>query len=1199
MNGNGAGANGRSVDDLKRRMYMECMDKRHALLLDTDEGIIGDTGIRKLLNYNKQHSSVINILEQQPTERISNWDYWNTNNSNVKQYLQAQLDIQQVVNSVYHNISQRYETPAAMQAALVSCSGALFDRIANTIIIEMTHHLQSLLSGEAQTKPCPSSSTGTVVEEVLGDITVHCKRSPPGKQNKDTSTIPIYFAEFLEDVISGLLSKIVFSSSFVDSKGEVISKCGLIETAAKLVHPLLGEIKKSPIKIVNSNKETCSSLPSEKDVNGAVHSIYHCILKEFGSYQKVQMILTCNSKGFIERISSLLLAGLDDYQIQPPLSRDSGPCKALEASNIIKKIRTKFRQSKTQDRPLSPLTTMLSAKVFEDIVIRLISKMFPASSSAQCAGNPSSLTDSEFKEMISKLIHEVMMEISNHEILYTQDATYIQCVHAQKDAPNVVDSVYNNIMGKYGNQIAAQDLTSEGQNMVKGISRLLIREISNPNFMAVQSVESSCSYASASASAPCVVEHILCGIDVSWDQSQTTNQNGVSSTSFLQDIITGIISKIFCAIVNQIMQGEDKIASAAKLCELTVTIVNSVLLEIKNAQTPMPTIVEEKNMCPETRKSAVNTIVNSVFCTMFRENDSGSTFYVRLTHSSSSFAKRIVCLISAAIVEDQSQRPVTEDAASPACVTLDAENIVKTVVTNVTEAKNQGKCPMVRIPSTTSVKAASVVETVFDYLAQPFDDSYLSQQSVTVLSSRVLEEIVAHFVSKLFINCPNLALCTKDISSISHVKEITERLLNALLINIPEEQIQIVQDTSEIRYVHPNDYQIIEKVVNSVYSSVFQLSGSHLSIYCHLARKGDALSQTVANLMIAEICNYHFEPCCPRGKLLDKYVSIELSYIVQRVLNDIRGMPAHSPLIESNSHGLYTPFLEEIVSQFLTKMFVSSNYARSKKCRSNSLESELSIIASKLINTVLKEMVRNEMCVIKPVDEENCLHPEDEDFISEVVDSVYMNALHEAGSPFNLFKGITSGSAVVSERIASLVIKEIFKYQLLICSAAGVSCDAYTDMEVTKIVEKVLTHVIAQSTLAANAEQIVDSITDKIKDSLEDELPKIIPHVKSEPVKIDPVMVAEHLAVLSIKTEYFDLLKKQCLLQSGHTLEYIRNIAFYDKSTSENTIEAAPLVPDFAVLKKQRVATLDTIGRIAVKPKQVNNSFINLYFNNE
>ncbi|KAJ1203320.1 hypothetical protein NDU88_007108 [Pleurodeles waltl] len=642
------------------------------------------------------------------------------------------------------------------------------------------------------------------------------------------------------------------------------------------------------------------------------------------------------------------------------------------------------------------------------------------------------------------------------------------------------------------------------------------------------------------------------------------------------------------------MQGEDKKAPGAKLFELTVTFVNSVLLEIKNAQIPMPTISEEKKMCPEAHKSFVNTIVNSVFCKMFREYDIGATFYVRLTHNSSLFAKKIVCLVSTAIAEDQSQRPVTEDAASPACVTLDAENIVKTVVTNVTEAKNQGKCLMVKIPSTTSVKAASVVETVFDDLAQPFDDSYLSQQSVTVLSSRVLEEIVAKFVSKLFIHCPNLALCTKDISSVYHVKEITERLLNALLINIPEEQTRIVQDTSEIRYVHPNDYQIIEKVVNSVYSSVLQLSGSHLSMYCHLARKGDALLQTVANLMIAEICNYHFEPCCPHGKLLDKYVSIELGYIVQRVLNDIRGVPAHSPLIESNSHGLYTPFLEEIVGQFLTKMFVSSNYARNKKCRSNSLEGELSKIASKLINTVLKEMLRNEMCVIKPADEENCLHPEDEDFISDVVDSVYMNALHEAGSPFNLLKAITSGSAVVSERIASLVIKEISKYQLQICSTAGVSCDAYTDIEVTKIVEKVLTHVIAQSTLAANAENIVHSITDKIKDTLDYELPKIVPHVKSEPIKIDLAMVAEHLAVLSIKTESFDLPKKQCLLQTGHTLEYVRNIAFYDKSSLEDTIESAPLVPDFAVEKKQRVATLDKIGRLAVKPKQVHNSFLEL-----
>ncbi|XP_078543993.1 uncharacterized protein LOC144829088 [Lissotriton helveticus] len=1098
---------------------------------------------------------------------ISNCAIYNTNNSNMNQYMQGQVDIQKVADSVYNSIVQRCETPSAIQAALACQNETILDRIANTIIIEITRHLQPLLSGD--TLQCPS-----------GDNVERDVQYPICGPTKS----PVYSDVFLEDVISGILSKIVVTANTVNSNHEIMPECKLSDTAVQLVPPLLEEISKYQIRILHVNTDMKVTQPDENDANKVVDFVSQKVADLFGSYQAAEKALICNGKRFVDRIMCVLLSGISGYHMLPLQPRDVCPLEfvSLEAENIIQKIQNNVKKLRQKTRSFSPLTTMLPSKVLDDIVNTLISKIFPSTSIS--SGSQSSLSDSQFKDMVLKLTQEVMKEISNHEIWYTQDATYIQCAHKPKDVEVSVS--------KCDTQMQVPDSIPMGDNdSEKRISRLLIREISNPNFMADQPTTSP---SSGSASPSCVVEHILCGLDVSWERSPQTDEPGIYCDSFLEDILSGLVSRIFFAISDHIKKEMCKHTSEAGLNKMAESFVKSLVTEVDKTGIK---VKKETQARPETGKSVVDLIVNCIFVKLFEDFENKETLFQCLNDGCSLLPAKVACFLVSAISYYQLQVPVSEDC-SP-FTSIDSNAIVLKIMNNLKDdsyrrSLSGSSAPVVKVPSATSVNAVSVLETVLGDITQP---PGTCSTETTLLSSTILEEIIARFLCKLFFNCPNVSPCSKEMSSTALVKSITEKLLNALLFIIPTNNITLSQDSSEPRSVHPKDSQVIEKVVEEVYSNTYYLCGSHMSIYENLARKDD-LAPKIAGLVIGEISNYQFQPCYPHGKLSDKYVSTQSGYIVQRVLNRIRGMPHYSQLFESTSQVLYAPFLEEIVSQFLTKMYVSSNFLQLSKTKSNSVEAELSKIASQMINTVLKEMVKSEINVIKPANEQLHLHPEDEDFIAVVVDAVYSNALREAGTPFKLFKAITSGCSVVSERIASLVIKELSKFQLQSFPAPCISCDVYTDIEVAKIVGKVFTEVAAQSALSDNAENIVHSITYKITDPrLDESEPIIVPRIIQDPLKIDPALIIDHLAVFSIKTESVDILEKHSLLQSGKTLAELRRDAVSGMDALQECGIAEPLSSEFQVEDRLlKYALLDKFGRINYKPRRLNgrNSFFSL-----
>ncbi|KAJ1202255.1 hypothetical protein NDU88_006055 [Pleurodeles waltl] len=401
------------------------------------------------------------LKKHKMTCAISSGAVWNTNNSNKKQPLQANIDVPQVVDTVYHNILKCYRTPEALRAALVCSSDTFLDKIGNTIIIELTRHLQPVMPVD--------ESAEEFVEEILEYIAKHPPQASCGR-SKEFPFSAVYSASFLEDVVSGLLFKIVFTSNIMVTSDQKIPKCELSQAAIRLVPNLIKEINTCQVKVINI-EETCEdSKRRENYVDRVVDSVYHNFFKLYGCYRLVQRDIKCISNMLTKRMVSLLLVEITNYRIESSASLDlSAPMNTtLDAIKVINKVQSLFK-STHQGRPLSPTTTVLSSRVLEDIVIRLSAKMYPCSNNGKkIREDQLSLYGSERSEMISRFVQDVLMKMSGHEIWYTKDATFIQRVPAELIHSNVVDTIDSDVIQTYSTTLKLPDNASpERQQILK------------------------------------------------------------------------------------------------------------------------------------------------------------------------------------------------------------------------------------------------------------------------------------------------------------------------------------------------------------------------------------------------------------------------------------------------------------------------------------------------------------------------------------------------------------------------------------------------------------------------------------------------------------------------------------------------------------------------------------------------------------
>ncbi|XP_069469846.1 fibrous sheath-interacting protein 2-like [Ambystoma mexicanum] len=984
---------------------------------------------------------------------IADYKTWNANNSNLKQYLQTGINIQKVVELVHGNILYIYKSPEAIQTAFAASIETVLEKIAKIIILEMTHHLQQYFSEEIAKGPHTSSDNSIAIVSSATNPLPLCQK------RKQLTSHVVYLASFLEDVISKLLCNIYCALNVPledEEEPNIIPRA----TTLKCVDYLVKELIKSPVKFVQTDRMTIRCLLTTNDVNRIADSIFHKVLKAFGTQQAIKSYIMTPNNIFAERINCLLLAEITDYQIQQShlLELSSHQYVTLEANNIVEKLLKNVTLAREQDVPDVSPSIRQSRGCVEDILVRLISKFF-AAVGTDCTIYEGTLSDSEFRKTTLTFLHAVMNDISNHDITFKWSETFAQ--YSKKNISNIVDQIYNKLLKKYGTQVVVQEKINSGRsNIVKETSHYLIKVISRCKCPAIQKNQ-TCLSSNSTPTVPGDVKHIQCCTHMSEKQSEGNNHGSVYSSVFVEEIISGILSKLFIRILDHILIENNVSQSYSRLQEVVLQFVNSLLVEIESSQVKIANICNEKY-----NRQLVDVVVNSVVSKILEEYENDIKMYRCLNCQSDAFVKKMICFVRVEISEYKLKSSFNEDISLFSYTSLDSKSIVSKVVKNLIKASKkclslsnmlESKTPL------TSVQTTLLLQTGVRNTLQK-NLNHISHPQLIVLSCTILDEIVAKFLIKLFFNCTGMATSSKDITLASQVKSITQLLLSALTSSIFEKQIHIAHDNRERDYIHPKDNKTAEKIVEAIYSKVYQLCGSHWSIYKHFGTKSKGLPQTVASLMLASMSNYPFQPCHASGILSNKYLGKESSYFVKRVLNYLSSLPPLCHTVEAREHGVCIFFVEGIVNQILTKIFMSCNVVQSSRA-SSTLQPELRTIAEKFINTLLKKMLQSKMSVTKQVKDQNILHPDYKHVIAAVADSVYIRALKEYGCTANLWKDVTFGSYVVPERIACLIIKEISKYELHHFSAVGMPCESYTDTEVSKMVERILCIVRAPSVL--------------------------------------------------------------------------------------------------------------------------------------
>ncbi|XP_065412553.1 fibrous sheath-interacting protein 2-like isoform X2 [Chrysemys picta bellii] len=297
-------------------------------------------------------------------------------------------------------------------------------------------------------------------------------------------------------------------------------------------------------------------------------------------------------------------------------------------------------------------------------------------------------------------------------------------------------------------------------------------------------------------------------------------------------------------------------------------------------------------------------------------------------------------------------------------------------------------------------------------------------------------------------------------------------------------------------------------------------------------------------------------------------------------------------LSQSQDCALPAIVVEEIISKLVSTILnsVCSTSLEHKRCLS---KTEVNEITDTLKQSVKKSMSKNKISLVGATDEDQHLNPEYEDTVNQVVQSIYNSVLQETGSQPALYQDVTSCRTIFPERTASIIINEISSGQLIHSFNEQSPTDNCSTIEVDSTADKDLSSVSIQINIEAGSsgESMRDANGHLAETLLQEELPvEIIAHIGEKPLDIDPNVISDHLAVISIKTEPIEKLNETYMSHSGLELPQLRK-----KSISKTSMLSTATESDIEK-RRERRSSVNALGRLDVKPKDVvcRNSFQNL-----
>ncbi|XP_006165925.1 fibrous sheath-interacting protein 2 isoform X2 [Tupaia chinensis] len=609
---------------------------------------------------------------------------------------------------------------------------------------------------------------------------------------------------------------------------------------------------------------------------------------------------------------------------------------------------------------------------------------------------------------------------------------------------------------------------------------------------------------------------------------------------FLESIISSLLSKIFSTVANTKMELSDG-DLYTQLDFFQMKLVSTVMTELSKDERMSIQYIESLHPNDD---EMIQLVVQTIYNNLLEQFESQESIQNCIIRGCRTITETIVNLVVQEVAGNQLQNYFSGELTPCQCTEVD--NVVENILKDVTQTSG--------LPSHHPSRTFKL----------PFN---------------LIEEIAVHFLSKLLSFFPKDDKESNKSLNIE-MQEIASKILKSFQDYMYESQIEVVAQAKEPPTSLLANSATIEKVVTSVYSTVLKYSGSHISMYKDLMGKSKVLSDIIGFLMVKEISNSEFHPQIEEAAASSSELILETVTIMEKVTKLIDNLKLKENPSSRKDVMLDIMFVEEILALFLARLVklpsASSKYAK------NVSKPELNKIASQLTKSVTAEISRNNINVVAANSEEHFLSPESTEIIPQIVDSVYSHILQQFGTHKDLYYDMKGTNRFFPHKVASLIISTILNCPLeTVCSKYS-HADLFADVDVSRIVEKTQEHAVKMEPNIGKKE--LD------QDLKEKELPvKIIPHCGKQPVNIDPNIVAEHLGVISIKTQSLKTLKMDCLAKTGHSIEALRRAVISGRryATDLSTTEER---------KKEKRVSLDKTGRLNVKPLEIasRNSFRNL-----
>ncbi|XP_049975382.1 fibrous sheath-interacting protein 2 [Alexandromys fortis] len=1078
--------------------------------------------------------------------------------------------------------------------------------------------------------PATSVKSKETQAEPLTDI---CKSSQTEKENlvlinEQGQMIEIYtHYSVATATVDNISEKEVHGSDFVtdnerkvdntsksventDDKPKSESKETMTEKIGKTAQQPVKEERMRSVDEVNVNEEPYSET---ERVQNVIENIYDNVLI-ISSQEPLDISRPIYSKSLLGDKTLLILQDsaqpVTAKDRSPPVSKDIAPkkkaseeteAKRKDEGEVEREKEIKSQPKKTDHPPSSSGSkpTIIPAKFLEDVITEMVDKLVftsPAETKTHDrvpdqSDKPNQdelydtamrlidsmlkqFSDAEIKvfrpekgtEIISQAIKEssvhtlpagskeasidVPSSSTNNETVDKVPSVHKTAERSSSDKmpsvermPSIEKSIVNKIVHSCvcdvlkectSQESICKNINSNGANLAKRLTSTVISEIFQHQLNLIFSDE-----VPASACVPLetkdVEEKVQKVVQTVSKECQTSSPYTIKLPfKFLDDVISALLAKVFSKLSNV----KTKISQpnfSTQLDFLQMKLVSTVAEEIAKNEDMIIQYVESLHPNDD---EIIQLVVQTIYNNLLPQFGSQETIQDCIVSGCKLLSKTVVDLVLREVAGNQLQNYFGGELTPYQCAEVD--NVVENILTNVA----------LTTPS------------------QP--------RRPCKLSYNVIEAIAVKFLSKLLLVFPKM--CTERTKSQeTEMQKISSKILKSIQECISKSKIKVVKPAKESEPVPLADDAMIEKVADSVYTNLLKHSGSPTSVFEDLKGKSNVLSDIIGTLMVKEISNSEFQPQADE-ELSSSELVLEAVKIMEKVVKIIDELKSQKKSSSIKDLMLDSRALEEALALFLAKLVKRPGVA--SKDRDNLTKPELNKIASQLTKSVTAEISRSNISLVDSNSEEQSLDSENIEMISQVIESVYNNIIKQSGTHNEIYD-VKDTKKSFPKKVASLIVDGVSNVPSCRVSTKSSYVAAFGDLDTNRIIEKAQKH-------AAQMNSDSDKESD---DVLEDELPvRIIPHVGNKPLKIDPNIISEHLAVISMKTQPLETLKMDCIKRTGYSIAELRRASISGKGHSSTDVS------ELGTRQKERRISLDRTGRLDVKPLEAvgRNSFQNV-----